>query len=117
MKRRFGFINQKEDKPINGNSAKSGLEQLAFGGIGDAVKLLHLDEDSLGRIEELNLFNVSKVKKTKDGYEVEVFDRLKALEALDRLDSGRTEDAGAMSLYEAIAQGAAALSAQRGSRG
>ena len=79
-----------------------GLMQLAFGDISDAVTLLYLsDEEALERIPELNLFNVSEIKRPKGGgMEIKFFDRIKACEKLrEQLPKNEKSD---ISFFEAL---------------
>ena len=71
-----------------------GLEQLAFGDISDAIRLLMESETLTARqIKRLNLFNVAGIKRSGSGItEVKFFDRLKAIERLAVLGSS-AEDA------------------------
>ena len=58
-----------------------GYERLAFGSTSDAFRLL-MSEGELD-VQTLDLYNVSEIKKPKDGaMEIKFFDRLKALEKL-----------------------------------
>lgn len=60
-------------------------------------------------IDCMDLFNISEIKKKKGGdIEIKFFDRLKALEKLERLCDEKDQLTGA-SLYSAIASSAAAL--------
>lgn len=84
---------------------KAGFERLAFGPANDAVMLAFSDED-FPDIQGLDLFNVSKLKRQKNGtVEIEFFDRQKALEALALADSSHGEDK-LQSFFDAIASGA-----------
>ena len=62
----------------------TGLERLAFGCINDAVSLASSDEfPPPQKLLELDLFNVSEIKRVKGGgIEIKFNDRLKAMEAL-----------------------------------
>ena len=62
----------------------SGLERLAFGNSNDAAYLVFSEElPSPTQISELDLFNVSEIKRVKGGgVEVKLFDRQKALEKM-----------------------------------
>jgi len=67
--------------------ACSGYERLAFGSITDAIKLIYTEKPNLNLLETFDLFNISEIKKPKDGsLEIKFFDRLKALEKLQTLD-------------------------------
>lgn len=64
--------------------ALAGYERLAFGNVSDAVRLM-FEEDPLGAgLEQYDLFNVSEIKRPKDGaMEIKFFDRIRALEKLE----------------------------------
>ncbi len=63
-----------------------GYERLAFGTISDVIKLLYLEDYSDVQLENMDLFNVSEIKKIKGGgIEIKFFDRLKALEKLENI--------------------------------
>lgn len=83
-----------------------GLRRLAFGEIQDAVKLLYADEvQILSELDQLNLYNVSEIKRPKGGgMEIKFFDRLKALEKLGELERAQTD--GAAGFYQALESGA-----------
>lgn len=92
----------------------AGYMRLAFGCVSDAVSLLFADEGEITaeKIEKLDLFNVSEIKKQKGGgIEIKFFDRLKALEKLSSLSEKETE-ANGKSLYYAIEKSAEALSGE-----
>ena len=84
-----------------------GYERLAFGSTADAFSLLMASGDDIPDVGTLDLFNVSEIKKPKDGaMEIKFFDRLKALEQLgDIPDDGNT----AQSFYEALSSCAKGL--------
>ncbi len=71
--------------------AAAGLKRLAFGSIDDCIRLMFADFSDTDNTEQfirtLDLFNISEIKKPKDGsLEIKFFDRFKALEKL--LDIG-----------------------------
>jgi len=69
-----------------------GYERLAFGNISDAIKLLFLEKFTIDDIEKMNLFNISEIKKPKDGaIEIKFFDRIRALEKLEQIDSENSD--------------------------
>ncbi len=86
-----------------------GLTRLAFGCVSDAVSLLFKDEVTDSDLEKMDLFNVSEIKRKKNGeMEIKFFDRLKALEKLtDITDMSSSDEEN--SIFHAIAKGAAAL--------
>ncbi len=91
-------------------SVERGLMRLAFGSVADALKLM-LCEESIAaeEIEKLDLFNVSDIKRPKGGgLEIKFFDRIKALERLEKL--GTSEENGQSSFIKALSEGAKRLS-------
>ena len=79
----------------------AGYRKLAFGSGADALRLLFgsVPPDEL---DALDLFNVSEIKKPKDGaLEIKFFDRLRALERLQQL-SGADRADPALPLYRAL---------------
>ena len=85
-----------------------GYVRLAFGCVSDAIKLLY-DDTEKETIEQMDLFNISEIKRKKGGdIEIKFFDRLKALEKLQQLCDDKNTLTGS-SLYSAIASSAAAL--------
>ncbi len=86
------------------DKVRKGLEQLAFGKVNDAVRLVFAEEiPSQTVLSRMNLFNVSSIKRVKGGgVEVQFFDRQKALERLyDYAHAGQNGDT-AESLLEAL---------------
>ena len=88
--------------------ASLGYQRLAFGNISDAVSLLYIERPTAEQLKAMDLFMISEIKKPKDGMlEIKFFDRLKALE---KLESKSEADAGVSNLFDAIGQGAKAVS-------
>ena len=60
------------------------LRRLAFGRCNDAVRLMFLEpDDALKNLDELDLFNVSEIRKSASGnLEIKFFDKIKALSVL-----------------------------------
>ena len=84
--------------------ACSGYERLAFGSIVDAIKLVYSEDFNLNEINELDLFNISEIKKLKDGaMEIKFFDRIKALEKLQQMNFSSQKQA--LTFYDAIEKG------------
>ena len=99
-----------KEKKANAALVEKGLRRLAFGSVTDALKLM-LCEDALTaeEIEKLDLFNVSDIKQPKGGgLEIKFFDRLKALERLEKMGAG--EENTQSSFVQALAEGAKLLS-------
>ncbi len=96
-------------------AVEKGLIRLAFGSVADAMKLM-LCEESLSAeiIEKLDLFNVSEIKRPKGGgLEIKFFDRLKALERLEKMSGG--EENTQSSFIKALSEGAKSISQGEGS--
>lgn len=95
----------------NIDEVSAGYRRLAFGSVADALRLLFA-EDSPGTkiLEQLDMLNVSDIKRPKGGgLEIKFFDRLKALERLRELcDAGAARN-NALPFYEALERGAKAL--------
>ena len=78
-----------------------GYRKLAFGTGTDALRLL-FGSVPPEEFDTLDLFNVSEIKKPKDGaLEIKFFDRLKALEHLQALGDNDRADPG-LPLYRAL---------------
>lgn len=99
---------EKEKKAAG--AAEKGLMRLAFGSVADAMKLMLCDETlSAEEIEKLDLFSVSEIKRPKGGgLEIKFFDRLKALERLEKISGG--EENSQSSFIQALSEGARMLS-------
>lgn len=78
-----------------------GYERLAFGNISDIIKLIFIENMSFEEIRKMNLFNISEIKKPREGaLEIKFFDRLRALEKLEQIDSH--ENPKQKSFYQAL---------------
>lgn len=89
------------------NMASVGYQRLAFGNISDAVSLLYMENPSQADLGTMDLFLVSEIKRPKDGsMEIKFFDRLKALEKLEKNNIAEND---AKSLFEAISESAKAV--------
>ena len=88
-----------------------GYERLAFGNISEAVKLLCSDNVNDLPLDKMDLFNVSEIKKPKDGaMEIKFFDRLKALERLEQSNLDVKNDVNPF--YYALEQGLKSLKSE-----
>lgn len=90
-----------------------GYQQLAFGSIADAIKLLFMEEPNPRALGKMNFFNVAEIRRMKEGaMEIKFFDRLKALEKLEEItDQGQTDTPP---FYEALENSAKMLQKQSG---
>lgn len=102
---------ENERKEKSKNAALLGCQRLAFGSAADAVRLVFSEEAPSGdEIEKMDLFLISEIKRPKGGgLEVKFFDRLKALERLERLLESADESDGRKSIYGAIENSALKL--------
>ncbi len=106
-------ISRLEKEKRSAACVERGLLRLAFGSVADAMKLM-LCEDTLSaeEIEKLDLFNVSDIKRPKGGgLEIKFFDRLKALERLEKLGDAHVENTQS-SFVQALSEGAKMLSGE-----
>ena len=79
------------------DEVREGLKRLAFGEIQDA--------EIEKRLPELNLYNISEIKRPKGGgMEIKFFDRIKALEKLSALDLEQTAEP--LNFYRALEESA-----------
>lgn len=85
-------------------AVEEGYRRLAFGPVGDAVKLMMAEEGELLDYSELDLQNVAELKRGKGTVEVKFFSRLEALDRLAQL--AREESGGEDSFYAALSAGA-----------
>lgn len=86
-----------------------GYEKLSFGSIADAVSLMYMDKPEKEELRNLNLLNISEIKKLKDGaMEIKFFDRLKALSSIKTATNNAQN--GVTNLVDAICMGAESLS-------
>lgn len=97
----------KEKRQKVPRTIKEGYRRLAFGPVGDAVRLAFLEEGDCLDLTGLDLYNVSEIRRVKGGVEVRFYDRLDALDRLAQLD--REERQESQGLLEALTQGALAL--------
>lgn len=97
------------EQKINTAEIVAGLKRIAFGSVGDSVKLLFGQDFNLQNFEELDLFNVSEIKRGANGtIEVKFFDRQRALEKLLEVSFTENTEQGS-SFLDAILKGSRAL--------
>ncbi|MBQ7653975.1 MAG: terminase small subunit [Clostridia bacterium] len=95
------------------DEVKAGFRRLAFGSTADCLKLLFKEDVSDDELEKLDLFNISEIKKAKNGaIEIKFFDRIKAMEYLSDCENAHEND-DAVPFYEAIKKGADAINCVR----
>jgi len=83
-----------------------GYRRLALGSSNDALRLLFLEQPTWEELKELDLFNVSDIKRPKTGgMEIKFFDRCQALTRLEALSSAAEGQDTTMAFYKAIEAG------------
>lgn len=91
------------------DEVKAGFRRLAFGSTADCIKLVFKDDIKDEDIESFDLFNISEIKKAKNGnVEIKFFDRIKAMEHLLNCENTHNNDS-AVEFFEAIQKGANAI--------
>ena len=67
---------------------KRGYDRLAYGGLADAVRLRCTEEPDLAALDKMDLYNIAEIKRPKGGgMEIKFFDRIKALQSLEELNT------------------------------
>lgn len=102
-----GRVKEYRDTRINDLRlmALLGYERLAFGSIADCIQLLYMEAPTLQRLEAMDLFMISEIKKPKDGaMEIKFFDRIKALEKLSEAQEDTHEKS--LPFYRALERSA-----------
>ena len=84
-----------------------GYRRLAFGPVGDAVRLMLTEEGEWIDCGKLDLFNLAEIKRGKGTMELKFVSRLEALDRLAQLT--REEPGGDDAFYQALSQGARGL--------
>lgn len=102
----FGFLASMAVtlKKAAGSTVEDALERLINGRINDAVILAEMSPEELTEadIRKLDLYNVSEFKIGKGVCEIKFADRLKAIEKLNEIRSGKAVDDLAQSFFDAI---------------
>lgn len=102
----FGFLASMAVtlKKAAGSTVEDALERLINGRINDAVILAETSPEELTEadIRRLDLYNVSEFKIGKGVCEIKFADRLKAIEKLNEIRSGKAVDDLAQSFFDAI---------------
>ena len=86
-------------------TVEEGYRRLAFGPVGDAVRLMLAEEGDWVDYPHLDLFNVAELRRGKGTMEMKFGSRLEALDRLAQL--AREEESGGLeSFCAALGQGA-----------
>lgn len=102
-------------RSIYESTAICGLYRLAYGDSGDALSLLYREHFGEEELRELDLRNVSEIKRTDKGVEIRFCDRIKAVDKLQEAFGSSSENGGGSGLLDAIMLSAQALSSCSGS--
>lgn len=98
-----------KEKKARKTDVITGYYRLAFGCYTDPISLVFKEEVTGEDLQKMDLYNIAEIKRKRGGeIEIKFFDRLKALEHLEEIASD-SEKGAALSLYNAIEKGAAAL--------
>lgn len=101
-----------KEREAGAERVRAGYERLAFGGVADAIRLLFLEEaPDLPALDAMELSCIAEIKRPKGGgMEIKFYDRLKALERLQQMQTESRNEGGPF--YEALERGAKALAEQ-----
>lgn len=96
------FLRQVLRRENPAGEVEAGYRRLAFGPVGDAVRVALLEEgEGLARPEALDLYCVTEIKRVRGGCEIKLADRLQALDRLRQLEEEKKQ-AGPDSFYQAL---------------
>lgn len=84
---------------------ESGLRRLAFGDLSDVIRLITAENMKDLEPEKMDLMLISELKYSKNGVEVKLFDRMKALLKLAELAEAAAES-GEEGFFEALERSA-----------
>lgn len=104
ISRRLESLHRKQTDADLRKQALTALFRAASGGVGDALRLLSMDDDALkAEAETLDLVCVSEIKRQKGGTtEIKFIDRVKAWETVCRLCDTAGSESGAADLIRAV---------------
>ncbi|MDE5741446.1 MAG: terminase small subunit [Oscillospiraceae bacterium] len=91
---------------FSGDCVEKGLERLIGGSANDAVLFAKSCGEELTEadVRKLDLYNVSEMKFGKGVCEIKFADRIKAIEKLNEIRTGRAADNAAQSFLDAISE-------------
>lgn len=87
---------------------EAGLRRLAFGDLSDVIKLITAESTADLEPEKMDLLLISELKYSKNGVEVKLFDRMKAMLKLAEL-AELTAESGEEGFFKALERSAAGL--------
>lgn len=90
------------------SEVEAALRRLAFGGIGDVIKLITAENPIELDHDRLELLQIAELKYSKNGVEVKLFDRIKALQTLAQLAEA-AEEGGDSGFFQALNKSAGRL--------
>ena len=80
----------------------AGLARLAFGSANDAAKLAYTEEISDGQLRALDLFHVTSIRHDRNGFEIKLADRQRAMEKLLECAADAESEKAAAALLTAL---------------
>lgn len=96
-------------RSIYESTAICGLYRLAYGGVNDALTLIHREVIREEDLQKLDLRNVSEIKRTDKGVEIRFCDRMKAVDQLQEILGSGAGHGSSAGLLDAIMLSAEAL--------
>lgn len=106
VQRRLRRLDKAREESGLENAVIAGLSRIAFGSIGDCVRLLQEGDEA--PVEQLDLFSVSEIRRGKDGgMELRLYSRMEALQKLMELAKSQGGQGALEQVYAALTQGAA----------
>lgn len=105
IKERIKELTQPE---IKLSEVEAGLRRLAFGDLSDVIRLISAEKISELEPEKMDLMLISELKYSKNGVEVKLYDRMKAMCRLAEL-AEQTAEIGEEGFFEALEKSAASL--------
>lgn len=103
-----------EEKKEIRRRIRESLEQLAFGSVNDAIRLLFCEDPDMRTLRRLNLFSVAEVRRPKGGgMEIKFVDRMEALQCLKEFCEQEDDDRERLlPFYQALEENARILERQ-----
>lgn len=81
-----------------------GYEKLAFGEVSDPVRLLFQEKITAAGIRKMNLFNVAQIKKKDNEVDIKFFDRIKALQCMQEMETEQPKLKGFLEAVQKAAE-------------
>lgn len=101
-------IEELSEPKVKLREVESGLRRLAFGDLSDVIRLISAEKPSELEPEKMDLMLISELKYSKNGVEVKLFDRMKAMLKLAEL-AELSAQSGEEGFFEALERSANSL--------